>query len=160
MLLFFSSSAFAQSDSAFDVNAIAKDVEQRFRACPRREIVSKYKRGLHKTTWQKEAWGPPFDVIADVRSNDSIIYPYVLTVEFNLGVTWGPERKSKAEADRDTELFRSSVVVSLGADTWRNRNVYLLGKGGIRLKGRETFKGHWQERTILADACWDWVGTQ
>jgi hypothetical protein len=67
------------SDSAFDLNAIAKDVEQRFRACPRREVVFKTKR-----LWQKEAWGPPSDVIADVKPSDSSLYPYVLTVEFNL----------------------------------------------------------------------------
>jgi hypothetical protein len=83
-----------------------------------------------------------------------------LTVEFNLGVTWGPDRESKADAEKDTELFRSPALVNLGADTWKNRNVYLLGKDGIRLKAREVFKGQWQERAILNDACWDWVGTQ
>jgi len=78
----------------------------------------------------------------------------------NVGVTWGPDRKSKAEAEGDTELSRNSVLVSLGKDTWRNRNVYLLGKDGIRLKTRETFNRDWQNRTPLANACWDWVGAQ
>jgi hypothetical protein len=111
-------SAFAQRDPAFDLNAIAKDVERRFRACPRREVVFKSKR-----IWRKEAWGPPSDVIADARPNDSSVYPYVLTVEFNLSISYGPERKSKTEAGEDTELSPSSVLIQLGADTSRNRNV-------------------------------------
>ncbi len=165
-LLLFSYPAvtFAQSDSEFDLSHIAKDVEQRLRACPRREVVFKPKRRFHKAVWQKEAWGPPSDVIADVNPNDSILYPHILTVEFNLSISYGPERESKAEAERDTELSPSSVLIALGVDTYRNRNVYLVGKDGIRLRARETFTkgtpGHWAERSRLADACWDWVGAQ
>ena len=170
-LLLFSYSAFAQSDSGFDLNAIAKDVERRFRACPRREVVFKSKR-----IWEKEAWGPPSDVIADARPNDSSLYPYVLTVEFNLSISYGPERKSRTEADRDTELLPSSdpLVTNMS----RNRNVYLVSKDGIRLKIREVLdKNHfsdtpgkwvtvsgtasqWMERTSWPNACWDWVGAQ
>jgi hypothetical protein len=161
--LLFSCSAFAQSDSTFDLNAIAKDVERRFSACPRREVVFKSKR-----IWRKEAWGPPSDVIADVRPNDSVLYPYVLTLEFNLGISYGPERKSKTEAEGDTELSPSSVLIQLGADTSRNRNVYLVNKDGIRLTTRETLTkrfpggtpGQWVERPTWANACWDWIGAQ
>jgi hypothetical protein len=155
--LLFSHSALAQSDSAFDLNAVAKDVEQRFRACPRREVVLRSKR-----TWQKEAWGPPSDVIADAKASDSSLYPYVLTVEFNLGISYGPERKSKTEAERDAELSPSSVLIYLGVGTSRNRNIYLVNKDGIRLKTREVFtkSGEWAERTTWANACWDWVGAQ
>ena len=160
--------SFAQSDSAFDLNHIARDVEQHFSACPRREVVAEFKRGFHKTIWQKEAWGPPSDVIADTRPNDSSLYPYVLTVEFNLSITYGPERKSSAEAEKDTDLSPSSVLIQLGADTSKNRNVYLVNKDGIRLKIRETLvkkfldgtPGHWVERTTWANACWDWIGAQ
>ncbi len=169
-LLLFSCPAltFAQSDSAFDLNHIAKDVEQRFRACPRREVVARFKRRFHKPIWQKQASGPPSDVIADVRSNDSSIYPYVLTVEFNLSISMGPERESKTEAEEDTELSPSSVLTQLGADTSRNRNVYLVNKDGIRLKTREILTkkfldgtpGHWQERPTWANACWDWIGAE
>lgn len=169
-LLLFSSSALAQSDSAFDVNAIAKDVEQRFRACPRREAVFKD----HKK-WRKEAWGPPSDVIADVKPSDSSLYPYVLAVEFHLRIWYGPERKSETEADRDTELLPSSDF--LVTNMSRNRNVYLVSRDGIRLKKREVLDknhfsdipgewvsggtpGQWVERTSWPNACWDWVGAQ
>lgn len=171
LLLFSVSALFAQSDSAFDVKAIAKDVEQRFRACPRREVVFKYYK-----KWQKEAWGPPSDVIADVRPSDSSLYPYVLTVEFSLRMWYGPERKSKTEADRDTELLPSSdpLVTNMS----RDRNVYVLSRDGFRLKIREVSdKNHfsdipgkwvivsgtpsqWVERTSWPNACWDWVGAQ
>jgi hypothetical protein len=66
-----------------------------FKACPRREVVAPFGRKHHKQVWQKQAWGPPTDVFADVkRNNDSILYPYILTVEFSLGITFGPERQS------------------------------------------------------------------
>ena len=172
VFLLFSYSAVAQSDSGFDLSAIAKDVEQRFRACPRREVVFKSKR-----IWQKEAWGPPADVIADARPGESSFYPYVLTVEFRLSISYGPERKSKAEAEGDTALSPSAGVMSLGGTGQsRNRNVYLVNKDGIRLKIREVlqkdshsdmpgqwvFHGteQWVERTTWPNACWDWVGTQ
>lgn len=158
---------FAQADSAFDLNRIARDVEQQFKACPRREVVAEFKRKFHKTVWQKEAWGPPSDVIADVRSNDSTLYPYALTVEFNLSISYGPERKSKTEAERDTELSPSSVLIQLGADTSRNRNAYLVNKDDIRLKTREILQKfpsgkpiQWVERSALPNACWDWIGAQ
>jgi hypothetical protein len=159
VFLLFSYSASAQSDSGFDLNAVAKDVERRFRACPRREVVFKAKR-----IWRKEAWGPPSDVIADARPNDSILYPYALTVDFNLSISYGPERKSKTEAEGDTELSPSSVLVYLGAATSRNRNIYLVNKDGIRLKTREILahgtQDQWSERTTWPNACWDWVGAQ
>ena|SRR5271157_705804 len=95
-------------------------------------------------------------------------YPYVLTVEFNLSISYGSERKSKTEAEGDTELSPSSVLIQLGADTSRNRNVYLVNKDGIRLKTRETLTkkfpggtpGQWAERPTWANACWDWIGAQ
>ncbi|MBI3609472.1 MAG: hypothetical protein HY204_02075 [Nitrospirae bacterium] len=159
---------FAQAHSASDPNHIAKDVEQRFRACPRREVVARFKRRFHKAVWQKQAWGPPSDVIADVRPNDSILYPYVLTVEFNLSISMGPERESKTESESDTELSQSSLLVYLGAATSRNRNVYLIGKDSIRLKTREILTkkfsdgtpGQWVERSTWANACWDWIDAQ
>ena len=165
----FSYPAFAQSDSGFDLNAVAKDVEQRLRACPRREVVFKSKR-----IWRKEAWGPPSDVIADAKPNDSSLYPYVLTVEFGLSISYGPERKSKTEADRDTELLPS--YDPLVTNTSRNRNVYFVSRDGIRLKIREVLQKdsysdmpgqwvhrvgeQWVERTTWPNACWDWVGAQ
>lgn len=159
----FSSPALGQDDSAFDLNAIAKNVEQRFTECPRREVVFQTKRN-----WQKEAWGPPSDVIADAKPNDSSLYPYVLTVEFNLSISYGPERKSKTEADGDKELSPSPVLIYLGAGTSRNRNIYLVSKDGIRLKTREVLKKNfpggtpdqWIERPTWPNACWDWIGTQ
>jgi len=83
----------AQSGSEFDVKALAKKMEERFEACPRREIVAKFDRKHHKQVWQKEAWGPPTDVFAVVKPNDSILYPYLLTIEFSLSFAYGPERR-------------------------------------------------------------------
>ena len=162
-------SALAQGDSGLDLKAIAKDLEQRFRACPRREVVFKSRR-----IWRKEAWGPPSDVIADAKPNDSNLYPYLLTVEFRLSISYGPERKSKTEADRDTELLPS--YDPLVTNTSRNRNVYFVSRDGIRLKIREVLQKdsysdmpgqwvhrvgeQWVERTTWPNACWDWVGAQ
>jgi hypothetical protein len=168
MLLSCTAIATAQVDSPLDVSRIAKEVEQQIKACPRREVVAEFKRGLHKTVWQKQAWGPPSDVIADVKSNDSILYPYVLTVEFSLSFSHGPEHKNKTEAETETELSPSSVLIQLGADTSRNRNIYLVNKDGIRLKTREILKrkllddtpAQWGERSAWANACWDRIGAQ
>ena len=158
---------FVQTDSSLDLGRIAKDVEQRIKACPRREVVANFKRGFHKSVWQKEAWGPPSDVIADVRSNDSLLYPYVLSVEFSLRINYAPERKTKMEAEADTELSPSAVLMQLGADASRNRNVYLVSKNGIRLKTREVLRKlptgkpiEWVERSGLPGVCWDWIGTE
>lgn len=93
-----------QSGSEFDIKALAKDMEKRFEACPRREVIAEFERKHHKRVWEKQAWGPPTDVFADVKPNDSILYPYVLTVEFSLSWSFGPERQSKADAEKDTSL--------------------------------------------------------
>src|ERR1700736_6006841 len=94
----------AQNSSDFDVKALAKDMEERFEACPRREIVAEFDRKHHKQVWEKHGWGPPTDVFADVRPNDSILYPFNLTIEFSLSYAYGPERQTKADAEKDTNL--------------------------------------------------------
>ena len=155
-------------ESSFDVSGVTKEVEQKITACPRREVVAQFKRGFHKTVWEKEAWGPPSDVIADVKSNDSILYPYVLTVEFSLSISYGPEHKNKTEAETDTALSPSATLIQLGRNTNRNRNIYLVNKDGLRLKAREVLNkkllddapAHWVERPAWDNACWDWIGAQ
>src|SRR5712692_9106844 len=89
--------AIAQSDSREDVKRLASAMEKRLEACPRREIVAQFDRKHHKQVWQKQAWGPPTDVLAGAKANDenSVLYPYVLTIEFSLKTTFGPERQSK-----------------------------------------------------------------
>jgi hypothetical protein len=49
----------AQNDSEFDIKALAKDMEKRFEACPRREVVARFDRKYHKQVWEKQAWGRP-----------------------------------------------------------------------------------------------------
>jgi hypothetical protein len=155
---------FGQSESGFDVKAVAKDMEERIKACPRREIVSQIERKHNKKAWQKHGWGPPSDVFADVKPSDSILYPYTLTIEFRLSYTIGPERENKYEADRDRDLSQNTVTMVLSA-TSRYRNIYSVGKNGIRLKTREVFMqklfdnvpGHWDERPSWPDACWDQI---
>jgi hypothetical protein len=160
-------SALAQSGSQFDVKALASNVEQQYRACQRRETVGAFDRKHHKTVWQKQAWGPPSDVFVDVKSNsESILYPYILTVEFSLSQTSGPERESKADADKDSELSPLSSSLS-SLFTARYRTIYLASKDGIRVKGRELLnKGldgkasGWNERPVWTGACWDQIGVR
>jgi hypothetical protein len=142
-------------------------MEKRFRTCPRREIVAQFDQKHHKRVWQKQAWGPPTDVFADARANDekSVLYPYVLTVEFSLKTTFGPERQTKADADKDSDLSPLEGVPAMLL-TGRNRNTYLSGKDGVRLKKTEVLEqkfdgspSEWKERPRWPDACWDRIDT-
>ncbi len=153
----------AQSDSESNIKTLAKDMERRFEACPRREIVAEFAGKHHKRVWQKEAWGPPTDVLADVKPNDSVLYPYILTVEFSLSFTYGPERQSKADAEKDANLSQF-VTPLMALRRGKYRNVYMAGKDGIRLKTREVLHekldgtpSSWEERPSWPDACWDQV---
>jgi hypothetical protein len=156
----------AQGSSQFDAKALANDMEQRFRSCPRREVVAAFDRKHHKQVWQKQAWGPPFDVFVDVKpNNESILYPFILTVEFSLRHSFGPERESEADARADAELSQLGSLAALL--TGRYRNVYLASKDGIRVKAREVLDkkldgtvGEWKERPSWPDACWDQIGVR
>src|SRR5436309_139531 len=101
LLLSVGSVMMGQNDSEFDVKAVVKEIEKSVEQCPRREVVATFERKHHKQVWQKQAWGPPSDVFGDVKANDSILYPYVVTVEFSLSHAFGPERPNKADAERD-----------------------------------------------------------
>lgn len=101
-------------------------------------------------------------MFADVKpNNDSLLYPYLLTVEFSLTHTFGPERETREEAERDTNLepMFGDLLTS------HYRNTFLLGKEGIRIKSREMqSKGldgstaRWEDRPSWSDACWDHIG--
>jgi hypothetical protein len=104
LLSSWSETAITQSNTEFNAKALAKEMEERFEACPRREVVGKFDRKHHKHVWEKQAWGPPTNVFVDVKPNDSILYPFVLTIEFSLSHTFGPERQSQADAERDSDL--------------------------------------------------------
>jgi hypothetical protein len=154
-----------QSNSEFDFKAVAKDMEERFKACPRREVVAQFDRKHPKQAWQKQAMGPPSDVFIDIKPNDSLLWPYILTVEFTLRYTFGPERRSKQEAQEDSQLEVELAVGKLL--TTRYRNTYLVSRDGIRVKAREflprTLDGtpsRWKERSIWPDACWDQFGAK
>lgn len=156
----------AQTDSEFNVRALAKDLEKRFEGCPRREVVSKFDRKHHKQVWQKQAWGPPTDVLADVKPNDSILYPYIFTVEFSLGHTFGPERQTKADAEGDSDLSQPEAPLA-ALLTGKYRNVYFASKDGIRLKTTEVLhrkldgtSSTWEDRPLWPNACWDQIAAK
>jgi hypothetical protein len=145
--------------------AYSADLERRFEACPRREVVGAFERGHHKQIWQKQAWGPPTQVMADARANDSLLYPYVVTVEFYLRFTYGSEHHSKAEAENDSNLSPLGIPLA-AAQSAKYRNVYFVNKDGARLKSTEVFDttqqsvggpGKWIATPVWGDACWDQI---
>src|SRR5229473_1637775 len=151
----------AQGDSGFDVKAFARKMEDRFEACPRREVVARFDRKHHKQVWQKQAEGPPTSIFVDVRRNDSLLYPYLVVVEFSVPRTFGPERQSKEDAQNDSQLEPKLGELL----TLRGRNNYLVGKDDIRIKSREFLPtkldgavATWRERSLSPDACWDQIG--
>jgi hypothetical protein len=149
----------AQTESEVRLKTLASDMEKRFPNCPRREVVARFDRKHHKQVWQKEAWGPPTDVFADAKPNDSVLYPYVISVEFSLRMSFGPERESKVEAENDSTLSPLPYMPKA-----KYRNVFLVGKDEVRLKSREVLSqkldgssGTWEERPSWPDACWDQI---
>lgn len=146
----------AQQEPGFDIKRVAQDMEARFKACPRMETIASHKGKHGKVTWQKRAVGPPYEVFVDVKSSDSILYPYTLTVEYSVSFTAGPERQSRADAEKDADLTPMDLLVP----TNKHRNIYAVGKGGIRLQKREA-PTTWEERLFLSqDACWNQIGAQ
>lgn len=147
-----------QSDSEVDVRAVAKNVEEGFKACPRREVVAQFDRKHHKKVWQKQAWGPPTNVFVDVKPNDSLLYPYLVVVEFSLPHTFGPERQSKEDAQNDAQLeAKLGELLTLTC-----RDTYLVGKDNVRVKSREFLPigSTWRERSLWSDACWDHIAVK
>jgi len=109
--------------------------------------------------------GAPTDVFSDAKQNDSgsILYPYVLIVEFSLKTTFGPERESKSDAQKDSNLSPLEGIPE-ALLTARYRNTYLAGKNGIRLSKAELQKvgdasQRWEDRPRWPDACWDRIDT-
>jgi len=100
--------AMAQSDSQLDIRSLVSELEKRIAVCPRREVVAQFDEKHHKQVWQKQGWGPPTDVFGDAKTNDdrSVLYPYVLVIEFSLKHTFGPERQTRPDAAKDSELSR------------------------------------------------------
>jgi hypothetical protein len=147
----------AQNNRAMDVKAIAADVTKRIEACPRRETVTAFERKHHKLAWVKGAWGPPINVFVDVKPNDSLLYPYILIVEFDLLMTEGKEKNTEEEAENDSNL--SPLPLFHAA---RYRNTFLVSEDGLHLRATEVLdtdlngvaKG-WEDRPRWADACWD-----
>ncbi len=156
----FTKSGSTQKISELNPKIIASDVETRFAACPRREMVTSFERKFHKSVWVKGAWGPPTNVFADIKANDSLLYPYLLVVEYNLAFSEGVEHKTKDEAQNDNDLSQQTLLPSAGVGKYRN--TFLVNKDGLHLKTTEIqvtdFYGSpkgWQERPVWADACWD-----
>lgn len=157
-------SARPQANGDFNIRKFAADLEQRYKACPRREVVASFERKHHKVVWQKQAWGPPIQVIADAKANDSLLYPYIVNVEFTLKFTYGPEHKSEAEAVSDSNLSPLGIPLA-AAQGARYRNVYLVNSDGGRLRATEVLQEppaqgdseKWIARPVWSDACWDQI---
>jgi hypothetical protein len=91
-----------------------------------------------------------------VKPSGSILYSYILTIEYSVSFAAGPERQSKADAESDTSLSPMDLIVP----TIKHRNSYAIGKDGIRLMKRED-PTIWEERLFLSkDACWNQIGVQ
>ena len=157
--------AMAQSDSQLEIRSLVSELEKRIAVCPRREVVAQFDEKHHKQVWQKQGWGPPTDVFGDAKTNDdrSVLYPYVLVIEFSVKHTFGPERQTRADAAKDSELSDAEGVPAWLL-TGRYRNTYLAGKDGTRLKKTEFLDkkldgsaSEWKERASWPDACWDQV---
>ena len=149
----------AQTESEVRLKNLASEMEKRFQNCPRREVVAQFDRKHRKQVWRKEAWGPPADVFADAKPNDSVLYSHIISVEFSLRMGFGPERGSKAEAQSDSTLSPLPYMPK-----GKYRTVYLVGKDEVRLKSREVLSqkldgssGTWEERPSWPDACWDQI---
>ena len=129
-------------------------------------MVIPFESDNHKKAWSKLGFGPPTDVFADVKPYDSVLYPYLITIEFKLVLTYAPMRKNKSEAAKDTSLAPIPVgVPSLRGS--RYRYLYLVGSDGVRVKEREVFHdpmdgshGTWSDAPTYPDACWDRIGVK
>jgi hypothetical protein len=128
----------------------AHRVETMIRGCDARVLVGQFTEGRKHPVWEKQSFGPPSDVTVDLKKNgDSLLYPYLVVVEFTLWLHYGDEFNSRdgaLQSTADKPLFKS-----------RNRNIYLLGADGLRLKTTEVFEKDWSERPRWDDACWDHI---
>ena len=128
--------AMAQSDSQLDIRSLVSELEKRIAVCPRREVVAQFDEKHHKQVWQKQGWGPPTDVFGDAKTNDdrSVLYPYVLVIEFSLKHTFGPERQTRADAAKDSLTRNLTVQPASG-----KRELRGLMLAGIRLSSNNNF---------------------
>ena len=124
--------AMAQSDSQLDIRSLVSELEKRIAVCPRREVVAQF----DEQVWQKQGWGPPTDVFGDAKTNDdrSVLYPYVLVIEFSLKHTFGPERQTRADAAKDSLTRNLTVQPASG-----KRELRGLMLAGIRLSSNNNF---------------------
>ena len=123
----------------------AKDLVAYVQNCPRREMVTEFK----KERWRKEVWGPPTALEFEVQKSNLVHYPFNAVIEFSLEFSTGSAHESKAEAEADNEVQPLM--------TTRNRNTYMLGKGEVVLALTE-FKdprGNWRPRLLASKQCWD-----
>ena len=128
--------AMAQSDSQLDIRSLVSELEKRIALCPRREVVAQFDEKHHKQVWQKQGWGPPTDVFGDAKTNDdrSVLYPYVVVIEFSLKHTFRPERQTRADAAKDSLTRNLTVQPASG-----KRELRGLMLAGIRLSSNNNF---------------------
>jgi len=153
-LLFLSQALIAQSDDSFQKSKrSAHLLEQQISSCAKREVVASFPRKRKTVAWIKSTWGPPKDVLADIKKNDSLLYPYMIVVEFWLEMKDGSEfatQEAARASDASTFVGRAHY-----------RNIYLSGDDGLRSVANEILPSSaqstedWEKRHTWDDACWD-----
>ncbi len=137
-------SAVAQDDQGA-ITATDKLVDS-IKACPARVRIAQFKK-----EWVKETWGPPTQVKYDINRTASILNPFTATVDFSLTMQYGKHRKTREEAEADTDL--KPLLIG------RYRNTYKITKdNNLVLEStltNDVSSGDWVPRPHWADACWD-----
>lgn len=158
LLSFLQARVLPQSDSKFDINASAREVEKHFQWCPRVERVNQWDSRYHQI-WQKVIIGPPGDISIDVQENkESVPYQHIISVEFSLRSAEGRQWLSKADAEKDLGPFRPAAFQPV-----RYRNTYVAARNGIRLKTTEVLNrktdgtNEWGVRPQVPGLCWDHI---
>lgn len=153
--------ALAQTAHEFNIQAFTKNLEKRYESCPIRTVVASFKHKRHRLVWEKQGWGPPKNVFVDAKRNDSLLYPYLVTVRFYLPITYGREHKTKAGAEADSKLYPLNIPLAGAQGDWY-RTIYAVSKNAVRIKSAEFRESQiggaspkWVERTLWPNACWD-----
>jgi hypothetical protein len=73
----------------------ARQINQRLENCTLRTFVGEFAEHRKHPAWVKETFGPPIEIVMDVRKNDSLLYPYLVVAEFTLWLRYKPGFQDK-----------------------------------------------------------------
>jgi hypothetical protein len=119
---------------------------------------------IHRTTGKKPLYyreyeGPPSAVRFDLHKSDSVLAPYLGTLEFSTTRTVTPYVKTPQEAERDTRI--AFLVWFPQSWTTRHRHVYRIRSDGFELDQRTYYDRNdqkWYLEESTPDSCWERVG--